>query len=170
MVDHSFPLVAEPAAATGGTYSNARTRGDFTTEYVRYAERDESVTSAISAASSAVHSKMETLGDVNETTFGTSFSAATIAAGSHGSAPQARASTNGTSQRGVRRDKRRSAVTLDTHVDAEARADCSGSGINRPVPFLRRATDRPSRVAGGIASLPVEAASGEVAILFVRGA
>jgi hypothetical protein len=39
----------------------------------------------------------------------------------------------------------------------------------RPEPFLRRATDRPNRVSGGIASLPVEA-SGEVAILFVRGA
>jgi hypothetical protein len=40
----------------------------------------------------------------------------------------------------------------------------------RPQPYLRRATDRPNRVSGGIASLPVEAASGEVAILFVRGA
>jgi hypothetical protein len=53
--------------------------------------------------------------------------------------------------------------------DQRAPVGSAASALTRDIPFLRRATDRSFRVSGGIASLPVEAASGEVAILFVRG-
>ena len=158
---HVLPPVTERPASTTGTYTIARYDGDFTTEYMRYAERYESVTSAISAALQVVHSKTETLGDVNATTFGTSFSAATIAAGGHDAAPQARTGADAGSEQRVRRDTSRGALDHTASDPTEARADCAGFGIDRPFRVAGGAvavgaqretlTDRPMRVTGGIA-------------------